>query len=83
MKIEITGDINKLLNLDKQIAFAAASTLTKVAKLAQAEVLESLDKEFHLRGSWFKPTNKHGIKVSSGVGSILGFVEQLLLAHFN
>jgi hypothetical protein len=54
-----------------------------VAKLAQAEVLESLDKEFHLRGSWFKPTNKHGIKVSSGVGSILGFVEQLLLAHFN
>lgn len=49
----------------KQAVFATAVALTNTAKDAQADVLDSLAQTFTLRGKWFAPSNKFGIKVKT------------------
>jgi len=49
----------------KQTIFATAVALTNTAKDAQADVLSTLDKTFTLRGKWFAPSNKFGIKIKT------------------
>lgn len=49
--------------IEKQIPFATARTLTQTAKDAQDTVLGELPNTFTLRGVWFKPRNKFGIKI--------------------
>lgn len=63
MSIEVSKDIRKLFNLDKQIVFAAATALTAVAKEAQTDVIASIEKTFTTRGRWYMPGNRFGIKV--------------------
>jgi hypothetical protein len=61
--IHTSGDIAKGLNLEKQIRFAAASTLTKVAGRSQDAVNTALQGEFVIRKPWWKHTSRHGIKI--------------------
>lgn len=63
--IDVSGDIDKLLNLDRQIQFATAATLTQLAKESQAEIRPALRKDFTIRGDWDDPKKKHGIKVKT------------------
>jgi len=63
IEIKIDGDIGKLLKLDQDITFAAASSLTKVAGLSQDVSDLALQHEFHVRSGWWKHTSKYGIKI--------------------
>lgn len=47
----------------RNINFGTAVALTKTAKEGQAAVLGSLKGTFTLRGRWFEPGNKFGIKI--------------------
>jgi hypothetical protein len=47
----------------KQLPFAAAKALTQTAKDAQKDILGGLPDHFTLRGNWFNPSNKFGIKI--------------------
>jgi hypothetical protein len=64
MQIEVTGDIDKLLKLDGDIKFAAASALTKAVKLTQDSIVTvSIPAEFHVRGTWWRPGYQKGINM--------------------
>lgn len=54
---------NKPINLERQVTFALASTLTAVAKEAQKEIIRDVQSTFTVRGNWLTPSNKFGIKV--------------------
>ena len=47
----------------KQSIFATAQALTKTAKDAQKDEIDSLQQNFTLRGRWFEQSNKFGIKI--------------------
>jgi hypothetical protein len=47
------------------IRFGTAMGLTKTAKDGQSAVLGALKGTFTLRGSWFQPGNKFGIKIKA------------------
>jgi len=47
----------------KQLPFALAKGLTDTAKDAQKDILGNLSDVFTLRGNWFNPSNKFGIKI--------------------
>lgn len=49
----------------KQAVFASAVALTQTAKDGQNEVLSTLPDTFTLRGKWFAPSNKFGIKIKT------------------
>jgi hypothetical protein len=63
MSIEVSDNIKKLFNLDKQIIFAAAQSLTQVAKESQTAVIADIEHTFTTRGKWYLPSNKFGIRV--------------------
>lgn len=52
------------LDVGKQVTFALAASLTAVAKEGQGEVIKDLQGTFTLRGQWFKPSNRFGIRVT-------------------
>lgn len=52
------------LDVGRQVTFALASSLTAVAKEGQAAVVKDLQGTFTLRGQWFKPSNRFGIKIT-------------------
>lgn len=49
--------------INKQLDFGTAVGLTKTAQQGQQAVLGALRGTFTLRGSWFNPSNKFGIRV--------------------
>lgn len=57
------------VQMAKQVRFATAVALTNTAKEGQADVLQALDSSqggaFTLRGKWFNPSNKYGIRVKT------------------
>ncbi len=57
----IEGNIDNIINLPKQIAFATAKTLTQVVREAQAEAIKHLSDDLTVRGPWYLPTNRYGI----------------------
>ncbi|MDQ3820401.1 MAG: hypothetical protein M3362_22345, partial [Acidobacteriota bacterium] len=65
MGIEVSDNIKKLFNLDKQIIFAAAKSLTQVAKEAQSEVQSAIKSTFTTRGPWYLPSNKFGVRIKT------------------
>lgn len=66
IRIEGLDKVVKSLNdLEKrQVPFATAKALTMTEKDAQAEVLESLPKQFTLRTAWYKPSSPLGFKIT-------------------
>jgi hypothetical protein len=65
MSVEVSENIRKLFNLDKQIIFAAAQSLTEVAKESQTAVIADIQQTFTTRGNWYLPSNKYGIRVKA------------------
>jgi hypothetical protein len=53
------------IDLEKQLTFAVATTLTAVAKEAQSAVVEDIQETFTTRGNWYLPRNKFGIKIEA------------------
>lgn len=49
----------------KQIRYGTAAGLTRTAKQGQAAVLDALKSTFTLRGSWYEPGNRFGIKIEA------------------
>lgn len=62
VSIKVTKNFTNA-QIAKQLPFATARTLTQTAKDAQDEILHTLPQTFTLRGVWFKPRNKFGIKI--------------------
>jgi hypothetical protein len=56
-------EFNKILRMDRDLLFAAASTLTKLAGMGQDASDIELFNQFHIRRSWWKSANKYGIKI--------------------
>lgn len=50
-------------NTAKQVTFALASTLTAVAKEAQAASISDIGETFTVRNNWVQPSNAMGVKV--------------------
>jgi hypothetical protein len=50
--------------VEKNIRFGVARGLTHAAKVGQAASLKALPKQFTLRGQWFQPSNRFGIKIN-------------------
>lgn len=61
----------KIPDYAKQITFAAASTLTKVAGRSQDAADLALQEEFHIRSPWWKASNRYGIKIKRATKSDL------------
>jgi hypothetical protein len=57
--------------INKQLDFGTALGLTKTAQQGQQAVLGALRGTFTLRGSWFNPSNKFGIRVKPATKSDL------------
>lgn len=62
LRVQVTKKPN-FSSIQKNIRFGVAVGLTKTAKDGQTAVLDSLKSTFELRGSWFNPGNKFGIKI--------------------
>jgi len=66
-KAKLTAKFSGRKELNKQTAFALASSLTFVAKEIQAETIKALDKgqggAFEIRTNWTKPSNVFGIRI--------------------
>jgi hypothetical protein len=61
--VQTGGDFRKILTIEKQIRFAGASTLTKLAGMSQDAADVALHANFHVRRAWWKHTNRFGIKI--------------------
>lgn len=61
--IEVSGDLAAVLSLDRQLVYAAARALTRTAKDSQEEVIKSLRAAFTVRGTWYLPSNRFGIRI--------------------
>jgi hypothetical protein len=57
----LDGDVAAVLSLDRQIPFAAATTATAIAKLAQQEAIEEIRDDFNITNPWYLPTNFFGV----------------------
>lgn len=63
--ITVSGDLAGVISMPKQIEFAAAQTLTGVVKRAQVAIIKALPENMVVRGDWFLPSRKFGIKVKT------------------
>ncbi|HEV2707060.1 MAG TPA: phage tail protein [Pyrinomonadaceae bacterium] len=61
---EVTGDLDQLRSLDRQITFAAARALTATAKEAQQASINAIEQTFTTRGPWYLPGNKLGVRIT-------------------
>lgn len=61
--VEVTGDVAALTSLPRQLNYAAAVTLTRVAKEGQAASLRAIRGAFTTRNDWYLPSNRFGVKV--------------------
>jgi hypothetical protein len=59
--IEVTG---QPIDYEKQIRFAAASSLTAVAREGQGASITAIEQTFITRNPWYLPTNRLGIHAS-------------------
>jgi hypothetical protein len=89
ISISVSNNINALLSLDKQIVFAAAKSLTQIAKLGQAAAIEDIKSELNTKSEWYLPGRKYGVRVktatkqdlSSEVKSAADWLAKLKLAE--
>lgn len=61
-EIKVQG-VEALLSLDRQITFAAAQTLTGLAKQGQAASQRAIQSTFVTRGRWYLASNALGVRV--------------------
>jgi len=63
ISISVSQNINRLLNLDKQLVFAAAKTLTQIAKQGQTAAVKEIQKVLKPRTPWYLPQNALGVHI--------------------
>jgi hypothetical protein len=61
--VELSGDVAAVVTMPKQLVFAIADSLTKTAKRAQKEIPPELERVFTVRGDWYLPSRKNGIRI--------------------
>lgn len=61
--ITLEGDTKLVKNLDRAIIHAAKQTCIAVMQEAQPVVIERINRTFHVRGTWYLPSQRFGIHV--------------------
>lgn len=61
--ITLEGDVKVVKELDRAITHAAKQTCIGVMQEAQPLVIQTIQKVFHVRGTWYQPSNRFGIHV--------------------
>lgn len=61
--VEISGDLEKVLSLDRQVAFAASRAINETARQAQDSAIRAIQATFTTRARWFQPSNRFGVRV--------------------
>lgn len=61
--VKLEGDTKLLKNLDRAITHAAKQTCIEVVKEAVPVVIETINSTFHVRGTWYLPSQRFGIHV--------------------
>lgn len=62
MNVQIRADFNRVQN---KISKGFAKGLTAIAKAGQEESIRDINATFTVRGQWFQPSNRFGIKVKT------------------
>jgi hypothetical protein len=62
--VEISGSLDQLLTLEKQLIFAMAKTVTQVEKLAQGKAIENIQRQLNPRSEWYLPSNALGVRIT-------------------
>lgn len=65
VKINVSGELDSLLTLDRQLTFAAAQALTRTAKEAQKSAIATIQHTFTTRSQWYMPGNRFGVRITS------------------
>jgi minor tail protein Z (GPZ) len=65
ISISVSNNINKLLSLDKQLVFAAAKSLTQIAKEGQTAAIEGIKSELTIRSEWYLPSRRFGVRIKT------------------
>lgn len=66
LTVKLEGDVKAVKSLAKQINFAAKQSVTAVAYEAQTAVIEAINANFKVRGTWYVPSQRYGIHVRFG-----------------
>lgn len=61
--ISISGNLDALTSLDKQLVFATAKSLTQAAKEGQKAAVERIPRELNTTRPWYLPSNKFGVRI--------------------
>lgn len=61
---EVSGDIEQVITLPKQMIFAAATALTAVAKEAQLAAIQAIAETFHTRNPWYVESSPYGVHIT-------------------
>lgn len=63
VEVDISGDLNKVLSIGRQVNFAASRALNETARQAQESAISAVEHTFQTRGRWFLPGNRFGVRV--------------------
>lgn len=61
--IKLSGDVKVVQQLERAITHAAKQALIQVVQEAQTVVIETINATFHVRGTWYLPSQRFGIHV--------------------
>jgi hypothetical protein len=85
MGVEVSGDLAAVLSLDRQIVFAAARALTMTGQDAQQASIEAIKSTFTVRGTWYLPSNRFGIRLDPAtvdrLEAVLSTMADWLIPH--
>lgn len=61
--VKLSGDTKVVKTLDRAITHAAKQTCIEVVKEAVPVVIETINSTFHVRGTWYLPSQRFGIHI--------------------
>lgn len=62
INVKVSRNVDKVIDLEKQITFGLANALNETARQAQQAVIEDIQQTFTTRNPWYLPRNKFGIR---------------------
>lgn len=60
---KLTGDVKVVKELNRSITHAAKQTIIAILVEGQSAVIEEIDRQFVVRGTWYLPSQRHGIHI--------------------
>jgi hypothetical protein len=65
VEVKVEGALDQVLSIGNQVEFAAARSLTEVAKQGQESSIRAIQATFQTRARWFLPSNRFGVRVKA------------------